>query len=299
MSSRGGRRRGRLFALAAALALAGCVTLTSTPRAILRDGASAVVRSLPCDAARPIGAAFERDALDPRAIRIISWNIHKQADAGWLRDLRRFAAQSDVVLLQEAVLDPPIRRLIDGEGFEWAMGSSFEFAGADIGVMTASRVAPLDVCTLRADEPLLHIPKSAVVARYALAGRARTLAVANVHAINFSVSLDAYRSQFAAVADALREHRGPLIVAGDLNTWSAGRSAVLRDVASRLRLTEVALPVDGRSRFRPPGRPHLCAWTDADRRACGPGRLVGPQSGARHAARGRMRLAGGRSAAKR
>ena len=217
-----------------------------TPRAILRH-AGAV--SLPCDVARPLAATFRTSALDPHAIRILTWNIHKQADAGWLRDLRRFAAQSDVVLLQEAVLHPPIRRLIDGEGFEWAMGSSFEFAGADIGVMTASRVAPLDVCTLRADEPLLHIPKSTVVARYALAGRVQTLAIANIHAINFSVSLDAYRRQFAAVAGALREHRGPLIVAGDLNTWSAGRSAVLGDVASRLRLTEVALPVDGRSRF--------------------------------------------------
>jgi endonuclease/exonuclease/phosphatase (EEP) superfamily protein YafD len=236
----------RLVTVAAALALAGCVTIMPTPRAILRH-AGAV--SLPCDVARPLAATFRTSALDPHAIRILTWNIHKQADAGWLRDLRRFAAQSDVVLLQEAVLDEPITQLIDGEGFDWAMASSFEFAGADIGVMTVSRVAPLDVCTLRADEPLLHIPKSTVVARYALAGRVQTLAIANIHAINFSLSLDAYRAQLDAIADTLAEHRGPLIVAGDLNTWSSARSAAVRDVASRLGLAEVALPGNARSRF--------------------------------------------------
>jgi endonuclease/exonuclease/phosphatase (EEP) superfamily protein YafD len=187
--------------------------------------------------------------LDPRAIRVVTWNIHKQADAGWSRDLDRFTKQSDVVLLQEAVLDAPIRRLIDGEGFTWAMASSFELGSADIGVITASRVAPRDVCTLRADEPLLHIPKSTVVAWYALPRHARTLAIANVHAINFTLSLGEYRAQLAALAKALASHRGPLIVAGDFNTWSAGRARVLHDVASRLGLTELSLPANARSRF--------------------------------------------------
>jgi endonuclease/exonuclease/phosphatase (EEP) superfamily protein YafD len=239
-----------LAAVAAAFALAGCVTLTATPRAILRDGDTPLVRALPCDAARVLPASFAASApLDPHAIRLVSWNIHKQADAGWLRDLRRFTRQSDIVLLQEAVLDLPIRRLIDDEGFTWTMASSFEFGGADIGVMTASRVAPRDVCTLRADEPLLHIPKSAVVAWYALPGRAQTLAIANVHATNFALSLDAYRRQLDALADALAPHRGPLIIAGDFNTWSAGRTEVLQKVASRLGSTEVRLPANARSRF--------------------------------------------------
>jgi len=236
--------------LGASLALAGCITLTQTPRAILRDGPTPVVRALPCASPRPLQASLAASApLDPHAIRIVSWNIHKQADAGWLRDLKRLAMQSDVLLLQEAVLDLPIRALIDAEGFAWAMASSFEFGGEDIGVITASRAPPQEVCTLRADEPVLHIPKSAVVAQYALRDRAQTLVVANVHAINFSLSLGAYRKQLDALADAVAPHRGPLIVAGDLNTWSAGRAAALKEFASRLRLTEVSLPAHGRSRF--------------------------------------------------
>jgi endonuclease/exonuclease/phosphatase (EEP) superfamily protein YafD len=70
-----------------------------------------------------------------------------------------------------------------------------------------------------------------------------------VHAINFALTLGAYRAQFDALAEALAEHRGPLILAGDFNTWTNERASVVRDVAERLHLTEVPFAVDRRSVF--------------------------------------------------
>ena len=129
------------------------------------------------------------------------------------------------------------------------MASSFIYANIDTGVLTASRIEPLASCTQRIVEPVLRLPKSAVISWFALRGEAATLAVVNVHAINFSLSLGAYRAQFDAVVDALSEHPGPIVFAGDLNTWTVDRIAVVDAAARRLALTEIAFTDDRRRLF--------------------------------------------------
>lgn len=265
MTQRGGRvPSGRRFhvcrlqvlalIVAGALLVDGCVSLTTAPRALLmRDDGSVQVQTLACS--RETEYAVRRTAspsltgLDPHAIRIVSWNLHKQADPGWQRDLRTASTHTDLVLLQEIVLDTPLRDVIDDEGLRWVMASSFLKSGIDIGVLTASRVAPVATCTERFVEPVLRIPKSAVITWFALAGREDSLAVVNVHAINFSLTLGAYREQLSAIGDALEHHSGPIILAGDLNTWNAARAQAAHDVAMRLGLTEVRFANDRRSLF--------------------------------------------------
>ena len=50
--------------------------------------------------------------------------------------------------------------------------------------------------------------------------------MANLHAINFALGTDAYRAQLDAIATELSHHRGPIVVAGDFNTWNDERDAV-------------------------------------------------------------------------
>ena len=250
-----GRGRRRIIGLLLAPALlAGCVTLTAEPRALLkRSDGSVSVQTLAC-AHRVSTAARNRaeaatTGLDPASLRLFTWNIHKQGDRGWQQDLRAFSANYDVVLLQETVLDARLQRAIGDAGLNWVMASSFLYEDIDTGVLTASRVEPLATCTQRVVEPLLRLPKSAVVTWFPLKGETATLAIVNVHAINFSLSLGAYRAQFEAIVDALSGHAGPIVMAGDLNTWTAERSAVVRDAARRLGLTEIVFAPDGRRRF--------------------------------------------------
>ena len=247
----------RLAAGAFAVAIAclpGCVTLTVQPRALLLDSEGKVeVQSLACS-----GPAFverrtrgmaQAEALDPAGIRLITWNVHKQDDPGWDRDLAQFAAAHDVVLLQEAVLDQPLRRVVEGAGLRWVMASSFLYSDVDIGVVTGSRKIPLASCTQRAVEPLIRIPKSAVITWFRLEGREDTLAVVNVHAINFAITLGAYQAQLEALGEALADHPGPIIFAGDLNTWTQIRIDVMRHVADKLHLTEISFKEDKRTLF--------------------------------------------------
>jgi len=233
--------------------LAGCVSLTADPRAILSGPDGVEVRTLPCDAA--IGVARKwfpptepGPALDPARLRILTWNIHKEDDSGWDTDLARFAEASDIVLLQEVTLIDSMTEILRKAGLQWVMASSFIYMDTDIGVVTAARAPTVAHCTQRVTEPLLRLPKSSVVTWLPLRGSRKLLAVANIHSINFALTLESYEAQFAGVVEALAQHDGPIILAGDLNTWSDDRLAALQNVARKLGLTEIPFE-SGRSRF--------------------------------------------------
>jgi endonuclease/exonuclease/phosphatase (EEP) superfamily protein YafD len=242
--------------------LCGCITLTVEPRAVVSvPGGTARVMTLKCEVVdRVLQGAGEGEAagaLDRRPLRLLVWNIHKQGDAGWERDLSGFAAASDVMLLQETVLQPPLRDILDDSGLRWVMASSFLLGADDNGVLTATRIAPTASCVQRAVEPLIRIPKSAVISWLPITdtrtdtrtGLRETLAIANVHSINFELAPAVYRAQLEAVADALAGHRGPIIFAGDFNTWNDARDGVVAEIAARLGLTELNLRVDERAVF--------------------------------------------------
>lgn len=235
------------LAVLLAACLAGCVVVPEQQHALVLEADGTLVqRPMRCeDATEGPG----RGALDPHLIRLASWNLHKQADPGWQSELGRLVAQSDLVLLQEAGVSPELRTVVEHGGLSWLLSSAFEYGGFEYGVLTATRAAPAAACTLRAYEPLLRIPKAALVTYYRLARGESTLAVVNVHAINFTLGTVAYRAQLDAVAVALARHRGPIVLAGDFNTWSDERMEVVRAIAERLSLSPVAFDVDERKRF--------------------------------------------------
>jgi endonuclease/exonuclease/phosphatase (EEP) superfamily protein YafD len=236
-----------------ALSVAGCVSLTADPRAIIAGPEGVEVRTLPCDAAIGVArkwfpASPSGPALDPARIRMLTWNIHKEDDAGWEADLARFAEANDILLLQEVTLIDPMTEILRKAGLAWVMASSFIYKDTDIGVVTAARAPTVAHCTQRVTEPVLRLPKSSVVTWLPVRGSDKLLAVANIHSINFSLTLGAYEAQFAGVIEALEKHDGPIILAGDLNTWTDTRVAALQNVAHKLGLTEIPFET-GRSRF--------------------------------------------------
>jgi endonuclease/exonuclease/phosphatase (EEP) superfamily protein YafD len=127
------------------------------------------------------------------------------------------------------------------------MAGAFAYNGEERGVLVAARVQPIQVCTLRAFEPLAQLPKSAMVARFRVAD-GRVFAVANLHGINFTLGLEAFRRQLDEVAAVLSHHDGPAVLAGDFNTWSEERHNVLNEIAGRLGMNPVNLVPDGRRR---------------------------------------------------
>jgi endonuclease/exonuclease/phosphatase (EEP) superfamily protein YafD len=243
----------RRAVLTAALSVlcAACATVPTVQQAFtLGDDGRAVGRPLPCGGnATAVHAVAEALPLPGPDLRVLSWNLHKSRDPGWEADLARLAAASDLLLIQEAAMSAVLQRALHAAGYDWLLAASFMRRDRPIGVLSAARMRPASACVQRSFEPLLQLPKSAVITRYAVHGSSRTLAVANVHAINFTLGLGAYRAQLEAIARELADHRGPVIVAGDLNTWNAPRLAVVRDVMHRMGLAAVLPRTDTRSRF--------------------------------------------------
>lgn len=242
----------RMPPLVLALSLGACANVPTQERLLSpQPDQQLAVRSQPCAAARVVGSPLKAGpmaTLDGRTLRVLSWNLHKGEDHGWQRDLTRFAGEHDLLLLQEAVLLPSLTAVLDQSGHGWQMAGAFSWGGVERGVMTASRVPAFDGCTTRNFEPLFPIPKSALITRYALSGTNDTLAVANLHGVNFSLGVGHIREQIEGVAAELARHQGPVIWGGDFNTWSQARHAVLVEVTDRLGLTAIHLVEDGRKR---------------------------------------------------
>ncbi len=197
------------------------------------------------------GAAFTESAvgIDPAGFSIVSWNTHKGDDPDWQRDLVSLGADADIVLLQEAALGEHLRTQLSLMDRNWQLAPAFHSAGGETGVMSISPVRPSDYCALRETEPVIRIPKMALASTYPLHGTSELLLVVNVHVVNFTLALDSVRSQIEEIKEMIRSHRGPVVVAGDFNTWSAARLELIESELAALDLQPVAFHPDHRSRF--------------------------------------------------
>lgn len=236
-----------------ALLLAGCLTIPGEPRTLSTDADGRVqVHHGDClsRAAARHPAALE--VLGGPTVTLALWNAHKATDPAWPADFARVSAGADLVLLQEARDGAVLRRSLGDHRYRWTLHSAFRFQGEDNGVLTAAGAEAESWCGLRATEPWLRVPKAALVSRYRL-GNGELLAVVNVHGVNFALGTGEYRAQLEALRERLARHAGPVIVAGDFNTWSRERDAIVAAMTAELGLTAVSYRDDRRSRFL--GRP--------------------------------------------
>lgn len=183
-------------------------------------------------------------------LQVLVWNIYKQNTAGSLAQLSELSQTRQLTLLQEAKVDTsfwtdyPFR-----EDWRFFHVDAWEYDQQKNGVLTAASVSPSEVCGFRLAEPWLILPKSALLTYYLLSNGER-LVVANIHAVNFSLGLDAYRKQIKQLTDKLRTHSGPIIFAGDFNSWSGTRIEFLNTLKTTLNLQEVTYKHDEqRKRF--------------------------------------------------
>lgn len=187
------------------------------------------------------------DALNGQAIRILSWNIQKSSQPGWVEDLHRLATGADLVLLQEAILEAELRDKLEGE-YHAVFAPGYVTEDYHSGVFTASRVAPQAHCTLSHQEPWLGTPKATNISRYPIAGHPDQLLVVNLHGVNFSLNSTALAQQLNDASKLVSQHRGPVIFSGDFNTWSDAHMGALQAIMNRLGLHGLEFPDDQRTR---------------------------------------------------
>ena len=178
------------------------------------------------------------DLLPPR-FSLVSWNIQKGNNPEWDEDLRRISIQSDLILLQEAQLNSDMENLLQSGRLHWSLAPAFKYKDAYSGVMTAGKTRPLNGTLQRTMEPIIRLPKMVLMNTYAIADHEYPLLVVNVHGVNFTTDSEHLQMQLENIAHVLKNHQGPIIVAGDFNTWSDARMAVVNSMADKFGLKTV------------------------------------------------------------
>ncbi len=179
---------------------------------------------------------------------LLVWNIYKQNRDGWSEELSRLSSDAQLLLLQEASLNTGLKQWLSEQGWEGNQVNAFKVMGESAGVINLARTTPNLACGYTEMEPWLRLPKSGIYARYPLSN-GQVLAVVNLHAVNFTYGTNEYQLQLQALANELSQHTGPIIVAGDFNSWSEERMSVMKQVLTSLGLSEVSFSPDNRVRF--------------------------------------------------
>lgn len=178
----------------------------------------------------------------PSRFTLVSWNTHKEINAGFLSDLGALvgSTRADLVLLQEARVDSNPSALQSALPDRiWHLSANLAGTKVQYGVLTASSGLSLEATALlsQAGEPIARTRKASLVTRYRIASE--TLCVANVHALNFSPLLSGFRGQLSDLVERMRAHTGPLIVAGDFNTWNARKQSVADSILGSIGLVRL------------------------------------------------------------
>jgi endonuclease/exonuclease/phosphatase (EEP) superfamily protein YafD len=184
--------------------------------------------------------------LDSRGFSLMNWNMLKGRRKGWEKDFRRLSISTDLVIIQEAYLTEDLRELLQKREYNWDLAMAFEYRDIETGVLTASKTEPSYICTFRVEEPLINLPKTVLITRYPLSKTSRSLLVANVHSINFTLGISDFFSQWLHLEQILSKHQGPLIISGDFNTWSDERMAIVEKITNRLKMKAVTFDENNR-----------------------------------------------------
>jgi endonuclease/exonuclease/phosphatase (EEP) superfamily protein YafD len=233
-----------VYILVFSVSALGCVTIPDT---LTVENRPEKAVSLPAeDLCNPLleysaqlSTPSESKALSANGFSLLSWNIQKEHQKGWQRDLVHLSQDTDILILQEAYLTEELKRVLNRKFYYWHLVNAFEYQELKTGVLTAATLAPDFTCPLRAAEPLIRVPKTILITRYPLSDSHRSLMIANVHMINFAPHLTAFYDQVRQMSDVLLHHQGPMILSGDFNTWSEGRLAIIEEMTNSLTLMPV------------------------------------------------------------
>lgn len=184
----------------------------------------------------------------PDTFEMLCWNVHKNnRKHSRFQDFLQKTVESrgiDFILFQEASFrDNHHFELPD---FSYDAAANLEVIGEFYGVLTAGKMESNYAKAYLSEgrESLLGPHKSLLLSRY-LFEDGNTLLILNVHAINFRENQH-YGIELERFLDLLKAHKGPMILAGDFNSWNAERMDKLQKVAQKLSLTAVPFEKTGK-----------------------------------------------------
>lgn len=183
-------------------------------------------------------------------IDIFVWNVFKGQKAHiFEKDFKNLCEGKDFILLQEARVDARMPKIWqeDFPSYEWHVAQSFHYKKdlSSTGVAIGSRLKPesLDFIRAKTRELFWLTPKLSLFSEYDFNGT-KVLFVCT-HVLNF-VTTGAFSDSLYEIAEKIAEFKGPIVLAGDFNTWNFKRYMIMKSIFRDLALEHLDLEDDGR-----------------------------------------------------
>ncbi|MFN3455477.1 MAG: endonuclease/exonuclease/phosphatase family protein [Pseudobdellovibrio sp.] len=190
--------------------------------------------------------------IEPRhntgTIEVVTWNVLKFQRDNSVRDMLSIANASDILFLQEAVHSGNFQNKFElGAGLDWTFYKSFcQFNRSATGVQTGTRFPQLEVKTVVAPgyEPILRTPKVSGLSIIEI--NSVKILLVNIHGLNFNQG-EEFEKHIDQISMIIGQFSGPVIWAGDFNTWNETRMTYLKNTVDSLGLVFLMPKNDNRS----------------------------------------------------
>lgn len=191
--------------------------------------------------------SYDKEANINDSIRILNWNIHKEGNLSeWKKVITRIVKDKkpDFILLQEVRLDGKVGDFISKDlkyGWEFSPNLYQGKYDAYSGVLTASHIKPkmVESALSNGTELFSKIQKTVLFTKYPIGSPSLELLVVNIHGININIDLDGFKEQIRYIAEVVMRHDGPVILAGDFNTWREARLDHLSKLVKEMELVKI------------------------------------------------------------
>lgn len=187
----------------------------------------------------------------PEVIDVGVWNIWKGSGGeAFISEYRKMVANCHLLLAQEALLTLKALAQFAPTGYLALHGATYRRKdGIRDGVMTVSAAhadgQPQRILCL-APEPVLNTTKATLVSTYKIENTDKLLCVVNIHATLIRRPAMAVR-ELEQVLSYIAQHSGPILFAGDFNTFSKAYITEVDRVLSSIGLSRVIIEGDPRT----------------------------------------------------
>ncbi len=188
----------------------------------------------------------------PDQFKILVWNVYKGKHGNrWQNDFLEIGRDKDLMLLQEVMQDDLMPTLWKEniKTHQWKMATSFIYKSTEhrTGVATGARFSTKETKVFRGfdREIFFWTPKVTMSSLYKTEHSKHELMVINTHALLVTTT-KAFIRYIDGILQQISHHKGPLIFAGDFNTWNTFRWNALLGLLKTQGMDHVKLPNDER-----------------------------------------------------
>lgn len=183
---------------------------------------------------------------ETQTIEVLTWNVLKFKRENSFSDFTNLTGKADIAFIQEAVHTSELQnKTAQSVSMDWTFFKSFCREYGASGVQIGSRYPQLDADALLAPalEPVVNTPKVTGFSEVEISGR--KVLLINVHGLNANKGLD-FEKHMDQIVEVAAKFEGPIIWAGDFNTWNPARLTYLKTKAQSIGVTLLVPETDNR-----------------------------------------------------